>query len=214
MRRRERTDEQWEKLAPSLPPQKPIVGRPAHDHRLILNGILWILRTGAPWRDVPEHDGPWETVASRLYRWINAGVWKRVLQALQQQSDAAGKIDGEKHSIESTIIRAHQHAAGAKGGKHNREARGKSQGGFSTMLHLRVEGKGTPMTLVLTAGQRHETTTFEVLMEHGAVKRVGRGHPTLRPKRVLGDKASSSRKIRRSLAAFTDQECRISSSRV
>lgn len=58
MRRGEVTDEQWEKLYPLLPPQKPTVGRPAHDHRLILNGILWILRTGAPWRDLPERYGP------------------------------------------------------------------------------------------------------------------------------------------------------------
>src|SRR5260370_827517 len=73
MRRGELTDEQWEKLYPLLPPQKPIVGRPAQDHRLILNGILWIVRTVAPWRDLPERYGPWGTVASRFYRWVNAG---------------------------------------------------------------------------------------------------------------------------------------------
>ena len=84
-------------------------------------------------------------------------------------------------------------------GQQNQEALGKSQGGFSTKLHLRAEGKGKPMTFVLTAGQRHETTQFEVLMEQGAVKRVGRGRPKLRPKRVLGDKGYSSRKIRRYL---------------
>jgi transposase len=116
MRRGELTDEQWEKLAPLLPPQKPAVGREAKDHRLILNGILWILRTGAPWRDLPERYGPWQTVASRFYRWVKAGVWQRVLEALQQQADAKGAIDWEKHSVDSTIIRAHQHAAGAKGG--------------------------------------------------------------------------------------------------
>ncbi len=116
MRRGELTDEQWEKLAPLLPPQKPKVGRPARDHRLIVNGILWILRTGAPWRELPERYGSWRTVASRFYRWVNAGVWQRVLQALQQQAEAQGQIDWEKHSVDSTIIRAHQHAAGAKGG--------------------------------------------------------------------------------------------------
>lgn len=81
-------------------------------------------------------------------------------------------------------------------GQQNQEALGKSQGGFSTKLHLRAEGKGKPMTFALTAGQRHETTQFEVLMEQGAVKRVGRGRPRVRPKRVLGDKGYSSRKIR------------------
>src|SRR5713226_3496371 len=83
-----------------------------------------------------------------------------------------------------------------KRGDQNQEALGKSQGGFSTKLHLRAEGRGKPMTFVLTAGQRHETTKFEALMEQGAVKRVGRGRPKLRPKRILGDKGYSSRKIR------------------
>jgi transposase len=117
MRRGELTDEQWEKLSPLLPPEKPRTGRPAKNHRLIVNAILWIVRTGAPWRDLPERYGPWRTVASRFYRWQKAGVWLHVLEALQQQSDAAGEIDWEKHSVDSTIIRAHQHAAGAKGGK-------------------------------------------------------------------------------------------------
>jgi transposase len=116
MRRGELTDEQWEKLSPLLPPQRPEVGRPAQDHRVILNGILWIVRTGAPWRDLPERYGPWSTVANRFYRWVRAGVWQRVLQALQPQADAEGRVDWEKHSVDSTIIRAHQHAAGAKGG--------------------------------------------------------------------------------------------------
>ena len=116
MRRGELTDEQWEKLSPLLPPQKPEVGRPAQDHRVILNGILWIVRTGAPWRDLPERYGPWSTVANRFYRWVRAGVWQRILEALQQQADAEGRVDWEKHSVDSTIIRAHQHAAGAKGG--------------------------------------------------------------------------------------------------
>jgi len=116
MGRGELTDEQWENLAPLLPPQKPRIGRPAYDHRQMVNALLWILRTGTPGRDLPERYGPWRTVASRFYRWVTAGVWRRVLEALQQQADATGQIDWEKHSLDSTIIRAHQHAAGAKGG--------------------------------------------------------------------------------------------------
>src|SRR4029434_10128142 len=114
MSRGELTDEQWEKLRPLLPPQKPRIGRPAKDHRRILNAILWILRTGAPWRDLPERYGPHGTVSSRFYRWQQAGIWQDILQGLQQQSDASGQIDWEKHSVDSTVIRAHQHAAGAK----------------------------------------------------------------------------------------------------
>ena len=120
MYRGDLTDAQWKRLAPLLPPQKPKTGRPAKDHRLIINGILWILRTGAPWRDLPERFGPWKTVVSRFYRWRIAGVWDRVLAALQQQADAAGDLDWSKHFVDATVIRAHQHAAGAKGGTRKR----------------------------------------------------------------------------------------------
>src|SRR5512138_427639 len=116
MNRHELTNSQWERLQPLLPPQKPKTGRPAADHRRILNGILWILRTGAPWRDLPERYGPHGTVSSRFYRWQQAGIWQRIFQALQQQADIKGEINWEVHSVDGTVIRAHQHAAGAKGG--------------------------------------------------------------------------------------------------
>jgi transposase len=76
---------------------------------------------------------------------------------------------------------------------------GRSQGGFSTKIHLRAEGGGKPLVVLITAGQRHEQTMFEPLMEHGVVKRATRGRPRVRPKRVAGDKGYSSRKIRRYL---------------
>src|ERR1700678_1912421 len=116
------TDKEWERLQPLLPPQKPIVGRPAHDHRTILNGILWILRTGAPWRDLPVPYGKWTTVVSRFYRWRVAGIWQHILTKLQEQADAEGKLDWDKHYVDGTIIRAHQHAAGAKGGPRKQRA--------------------------------------------------------------------------------------------
>jgi transposase len=116
MRRKEFTNEQWERLQPLLPPQKPHTGRPAVDHRRILNGILWIIRTGAPWRDLPERYGPWRTVASRFYRWRQAGLWERLFAAVQQQGDAAGQLDRALHFVDGTVVRAHQHAAGAKKG--------------------------------------------------------------------------------------------------
>lgn len=116
MRRHELTDEQWEQLAPLLPAQRPTTGRPAKDHRVVLNGILWILRTGAPWRDLPERDGNWKTVSSRFTRWRQAGVWARVLAEVQHQADAEGRLDWAVHMVDATHIRAHQHAAGAKKG--------------------------------------------------------------------------------------------------
>jgi hypothetical protein len=78
------TDARWRRIAPLLPPQKPRTGRPAHDHRTILAGMLWVARTGAAWRDLPEQFGSWETVHSRYHRWRNAGIWQQILEALAQ----------------------------------------------------------------------------------------------------------------------------------
>jgi transposase len=108
------TDRQWERLEPLLPPERPRTGRPNDDHRRIVNGILWVLRTGAPWRDLPERYGPVGTVSSRFYRWREAGVWDRVLAALQAAADARGEVDWSLHFVDATIVRARQHAAGAR----------------------------------------------------------------------------------------------------
>jgi transposase len=118
--RGELTDRQWERLASLLPPEKPATGRPNVDHRRIINGILWRERTGAPWRDLPERYGPWSTVYSRFWRWRVAGIWDRLLAAVQREADAAGQVDWSVHFLDGTVIRAHQHAAGAKGGRQRR----------------------------------------------------------------------------------------------
>jgi transposase len=112
----ELTNAQRERLRSLLPPQKPRAGRPAKDHRTVLNGILWVLRTGSPWRSLPERYGSWKTVSSRFYRWQRAGIWDRVLAALQRRADAEGRLDWTLHFVDSTVVRAHQHAAGANGG--------------------------------------------------------------------------------------------------
>src|SRR6185295_12697903 len=93
MRRLDVTDAQWRRLEPLLPPEKPRTGRPNHNHRRVVSGMLWIHRTGAPWRDRPERYGPVGTVSSRFYRWCRAGVWDRILCALQAEADARGEID-------------------------------------------------------------------------------------------------------------------------
>ncbi len=111
---RELTDAQWERLAPLLPPQHPKMGRPPNDHRRIVEAIAWILRTGSPWRDLPAHYGPWPTVSGRFYDWRRQGVWDRVLVALQTQADQAGALDWLLHHLDGSVVRAHQHAAGAR----------------------------------------------------------------------------------------------------
>jgi transposase len=117
-RRHELSDTEWARIQLLLPPRKP--GRPRHDDRRMLNGILWKLATGVPWRDLPERYGPWQTVYTRFRRWTRAGVWDQLLAAVQRQADAAGALDWELHFVDGTVIRAHQHAAGAKGGTRRR----------------------------------------------------------------------------------------------
>jgi transposase len=113
-RRHELTDAEWARLAPLLPPRT--AGKPRKDDRLVINAILWKLATGAPWRDLPERYGPWQSVYTRCRRWTRAGVWDRIFAAVHRQADAVGEIDWERHFGDGTVIRAHQHAAGAKGG--------------------------------------------------------------------------------------------------
>jgi transposase len=84
-------EEQWARVSLLLPPQKPPTGRPANDHRTVLSGMLWVARTGSSWREIPEHFGPWQTVRSRYERWKKAGIWERVVDALQQAPDLSGQ---------------------------------------------------------------------------------------------------------------------------
>jgi transposase len=83
------TDAQWERLRPLLPPQKPRTGRPATDHRLVVEGMLWVVRTGSSWRELPKRFGPWSTVASRYQRWCKAGIWAHILHVLQTHEGTA-----------------------------------------------------------------------------------------------------------------------------
>ena len=115
-RRGELTQEQWERIQPLLPAQKPKTGRPSLSHRQVINGILWVLRTGAPWRDLPQRYGAWQTVSGRFYRWQRNGLWQQLLEELQHQAETIGQVNWEIHHVDGSIVRAHQHAAGAKRG--------------------------------------------------------------------------------------------------
>ena len=112
-RRHDLTDVQWAALEPLLPaPRRP--GRPpTWTKRQLIDGIRWRTRTGAPWRDVPARYGEWETVYGLFRRWQRDGTWARILKELQARADAKGLITWEV-SVDSTITRAHQHAAGAR----------------------------------------------------------------------------------------------------
>ena len=112
MKRHELGSEQWELIEPLLPPVAP-TGRPPKDRRLILNGIFWLLRTGAPWRDLPERFGPWRTVYGYFRQWQADGTFDRILQALQIRLDRDGRIDWDLWCIDGSNVRAARAAAGA-----------------------------------------------------------------------------------------------------
>ena len=108
MERHALSDEQWERLRPLLPPTPITRGRPRRDDRTVVEGILWRLATGVPWRDLPERFGDPIKVHTRFSRWAKSGVWQSVFEHL------AADADNEYAMIDSTIVRAHQHSAGAK----------------------------------------------------------------------------------------------------
>lgn len=110
----ELTEAEWEQIAPLLPPEKSgRAGHPYKEHRTVVNAILWQLRTGAPWRDLPERYGPWQTAYDRLNRWRKDGTWTKVAEHVQIEHDADADIDWDVEFVDGSIIKAHPHAAGA-----------------------------------------------------------------------------------------------------
>ena len=110
MSRRPLSDAQWQRIADLVPGKAGDRGTTAKDNRLFVDAVLWIARTGAPWRDLPPELGNWNSTWRRFDRWAQAGVWQRLFEALAEDPDF------EYVLIDATIVRAHQHAAGAKGG--------------------------------------------------------------------------------------------------
>ena len=109
-KRYELNDQQWARIAEMLPGKKSDPGRTAKDNRLFVNGVLWVLRSGAQWDELPERYGKWKSVHKRFTRWAKAGVWERVFKALCDDPDF------EYVLIDGTLVRVHQHGTGAKGG--------------------------------------------------------------------------------------------------
>jgi transposase len=106
-------DEQWALVEPHLPRSKARTGRPPSDPRLMLNGVFWILGTGAPWRDLPERFGPWQTVYDHFRNWRKSGVFAKIIDALQVKLDDRGLIDWDLWCVDGAIVRASRAAAGA-----------------------------------------------------------------------------------------------------
>ncbi|MEU3128290.1 IS5 family transposase [Streptomyces sp. NPDC006874] len=228
MGRGDLTNAEWDRLESFLSRGGARGGRWS-DHRRVINGVLYRVRTGVQWRDLPERFGPWETVYKRHRRWSADGTWQMLLSRVQAAEDAAGGIDWDV-SVDSTAVRAHQHAAGARkappagpsskggragdepgpsgtaetggpagGGGQIGECLGRSRGGFTTKIHLAAEGRCRPLAFVLTPGHYGDGPQLERVLEQVSVPRTGVGRPRTRPDRVLADKAYTSRRNRRYL---------------
>ncbi|MBN9792647.1 IS5 family transposase [Pseudonocardia sp. TMWB2A] len=203
-------DAQWARLEPLLPTSDGLPDRPFADHRRVVEGIIYRFRCGLAWRDVPTEFGPWQTLWKRHRRYCGDGTWDRVLAALPADADSAGLVDWAV-SVDSSIIRAHQHAATLKrdtgAGSNYKNLRvepddhalGRSRGGLGTKIHQLVDGRGRPLVVLVGPGQGGDAPMFVHLMSHLRIDRVGPGRPRTRPERVRADKAYSSRAIRRHL---------------
>ncbi|MBQ0897986.1 IS5 family transposase [Micromonospora sp. U56] len=210
-RRHDLTDAEWVALEPLLPAGRRPGRPPTWTKRQLIDGIRWRTRVGAPWRDVPECYGSWAAAYGLFRRWQRDGTWVKILTALQTLADVAGRIVWDV-SVDSTVARAHQHAAGARkrgicrlsrraGSRSSRpnHALGRSRGGLTTKLHLACEQGQKPLSIVLTAGQRGDSPQFMAVLDGIRVPRLGSGRPRTRPDRVLADKAYTSRANRRYL---------------
>jgi transposase len=130
--RYELTDPEWAVIK-LMQPNKPR-GVPRVNDRRVLNGIFWVLRSGAPWRDLPKAFGPYSTCYNRFVRWRRAGVWSQM--------------------IDTSIVRVHQHAASTA--RNKKQSMGRSRGGLTSKIHAVVDTNGLPVQLALTAGEAHD----------------------------------------------------------
>jgi transposase len=151
--RYELTDHEWSAIKPTLPDKPRDV--PRVDDRRVLNGIIWVLRSGAPWRDLPENYGPYTTCYKRFVHWQAAGVWDRVRNALTTEHDAAVQM------IDTSIVRVHQHGACIAG---DQEQLMGSRGGLTSKIHAVVDTNGMPVRLALTAGEAHDNRLVLTLL--------------------------------------------------
>ena len=170
-------NEEFDLIKDLLPPErsgKP--GNPWRSHRQVINGILWVLRTGVPWRDAPERYGPWKTLYDRYLRWSKDGTWKRILDALQAKA----------RSLEQ-------------------QALGRSRGGFSTKIHVLCEGQGMPIVIRVTAGQCHDSTQAAALLDGVCIGGGPDEQPRCHFDKTGGDKAYDHNNVRQTVEAHASQ---------
>src|SRR4029453_9975507 len=167
--RYELTDAEWATIK-SMLPNKPR-GVPRANDRRVINGIFWVLRSGAPARDLPAGFGPYTTCYNRFVRWRRAGVWSRIMNALASAHDASVQM------IDTSIVRVHQHAACIS--LNRRQSMGRSRGGLTSKIHAVVDSNGLPVRLALTAGEAHDNRLADKLLSRlksGSMLLADRGY--------------------------------------
>lgn len=167
--RYELTDFEWGTIKPMLP-NKPR-GVPRVSDRRVLNGIFWVLRSGAPWRDLPDAFGPYTTCYNRFVRWRRAGVWGRILEALISTHDASVQM------IDTSIVRVHQHGACIT--RNRRQSMGRSRGGLTSKIHALIDNNGLPVRLALSPGEAHDVRLARKLLSRlksGSMLLADRGY--------------------------------------
>jgi transposase len=147
MKRHALTDEQWNIIDPLVPRSTARTGRPSRDRRLMLDGALWILSTGAPWRDLPERFGPWQTVYDHFSKWRRSGVFAAIIEALQIKLDQHGLIDWDVWCVDGASVRASRAAAGAE----EKVSRSIPTNQKTTLWAAREAGLARSSTWLLTA---------------------------------------------------------------
>ena len=150
-------NDQWLRIESLLPGREGTVGVTAKDNRLFVEAVLYRYRAGIPWRDLPERFGDFRVVHTQFSRWAKTGVWARVFEHLAQDAD------NEYAMIDATIVRAHQHSAGAQKDGED-QAIGRSKGGLSTKIHATVDALGNPTGIHLTPGQAHDLRGADALL--------------------------------------------------
>ena len=152
------SDAQWERIEPFMPPCK---GRPGGAHRKFFDALLWMARTGAPWRDLPERLGAWNVVYQRYAYGCKKGHFERLFQGVQQP-------DMEEVMMDRACCRAHQASAGARKIS-GPQAIGLTRGGLNTKIHAVCDALGNPLRFVLTPGQRHDSKPISLYTTPGKI---------------------------------------------
>lgn len=179
-------DDQWERIKDWLPGKPGDVGATAQNNRRFVEAVLYRYRAGIPWRDLPERFGDWKNTHRRFSRWAKNGVWQRLFEHL------AGDANNEYAMIDSTIVRAHQHSAGAPK-KGEDQAIGRSRGGLSSKIHALVDALGKPLAFLLTPGQAHDLVGADALLPQMAADRLIADRAFDADKRVLEPLAAAGK---------------------